>query len=698
MLLLSAIAAIVIFRPAFFPAEARKWRCFIVDAAKTFRGLLCAALIAPLTAAAANTLRIDIDRLDHGDFSLSELHLEVGAEGSPARIAIGRLSSGIAEWRNLRLNCDVLRLADGVIDCPKGMLALADWPGELPLSLKFDSRRGSGTLRLLLGEGESAQFSIDADGSGHFSVNNLPLATVETLLKPLAELPPWGIKGQLHGDGDYRSNDKEALVTFHGSLSQAGFSSADGLTAADNLDVDIDITAVAAAKEWRWEADVQWRQGEAYFHPLYLQAEAALQASGKYGGDRLSIEHAALTLEGVHSIEGSGEFDFDAMKLARAAVMVANADLAVVGPRFIAPVVAPARADSLTFAGLVSAGVEIEYDELTALSLGFDHVGFSDRESQLSLGPLNGVVPWRLQGADIARLQIDGGHWQKLTLGAFELHARMNGPLIELDRTEIPVLDGSVILSGLEMRYDDAGWEGSGAADILPISMKALTEAVGLPSMSGTLAAEMPGLHLRPGSLAFDGMLEISVFDGRLQVTNLQVIEPFKTASHLYADVAASRIDLGQLTETFSFGSVSGLIDARVSGLEMARWRPVKFDARIESSAGRYPRRISQRAVQSIGALGGAGAVAAIQRGVLGFFDSFGYRRIGLSCKLDNGVGVLDGLAGADLPNGSNAFLIVEGGGIPALNVIGYNRRMDWNELLDRLQRITEADADPIIQ
>ncbi|MGZ5223999.1 MAG: hypothetical protein ACXWCS_07485, partial [Burkholderiales bacterium] len=117
------------------------------------------------------------------------------------------------------------------------------------------------------------------------------------------------------------------------------------------------------------------------------------------------------------------------------------------------------------------------------------------------------------------------------------------------------------------------------------------------------------------------------------------------------------------------------------------------FDARLESSAGNYPKRISQRAVQNISALGGAGAAVAIQRSFLRFFDQFGYEKIGLSCRLNNAVCEMDGIERA--PQG---YVIVKGGGIPAISVIGYNRYVSWRELVDRLKRITQENVKPIVK
>ena len=166
-----------------------------------------------------------------------------------------------------------------------------------------------------------------------------------------------------------------------------------------------------------------------------------------------------------------------------------------------------------------------------------------------------------------------------------------------------------------------------------------------------------------------------------------------------YADAAASIEQLEAQQERINEingairDSITGFVDADVRDLELQRWRPVRFDARIASSAGSYPRRISQRAVQNISALGGAGASAAIQRGLIGLFDTFGYRELGFRCVLRANVCRADGIAGAN--RADDGFVIVRGGGVPALDVIGYNRRIDWNELVERLQRVTSGKVAP---
>jgi hypothetical protein len=77
----------------------------------------------------------------------------------------------------------------------------------------------------------------------------------------------------------------------------------------------------------------------------------------------------------------------------------------------------------------------------------------------------------------------------------------------------------------------------------------------------------------------------------------------------------------------------------------------------------------------------------------LRFFEQFGYERLGVSCRLENNVCQMDGIERA--PQG---FVIVKGGGVPAISVIGYNRTVSWGELLERLKRITHDNVKPIVK
>jgi hypothetical protein len=288
---------------------------------------------------------------------------------------------------------------------------------------------------------------------------------------------------------------------------------------------------------------------------------------------------------------------------------------------------------------------------------------------------------------------MSGAEVQRLPLGAVGTFLDIGADEVRIDDFSIPVLSGLLTLGDLHLRRDKDGiaWRVRGA--ISPMPLAEMLAHFGLPAMQGTLSGEIPLVRYERSTLTVDSALSIRIFDGTVKVTDLVMDSPLGLAPRMHADLDARNLDLELVTRAFSFGSITGRLDARIADLELSNWKPVRFDARLASSPGEYPRRISQTAVNNISALGGAGAAVAVQRSVLRFFESFGYSRLGLSCRLRDGVCRMGGIA--DAPQG---FVIVEGGGIPAINVLGYNRDVGWDELLTRLRRVIDSNVTPTIQ
>ena len=135
-------------------------------------------------------------------------------------------------------------------------------------------------------------------------------------------------------------------------------------------------------------------------------------------------------------------------------------------------------------------------------------------------------------------------------------------------------------------------------------------------------------------------------------------------------------------------------IDPLVHDLRLVDWTPVAFDAEMHSV--RRPgvkQRISQRAVQNISSVGDASFVSSLQGRLIGLFDDFGYANLGISCRLANEVCEMGGLHSA-----GNSFTIVEGSGLPRLNVVGFNRRVDWPTLVERLEAVGKGDVKPVVE
>jgi hypothetical protein len=84
--------------------------------------------------------------------------------------------------------------------------------------------------------------------------------------------------------------------------------------------------------------------------------------------------------------------------------------------------------------------------------------------------------------------------------------------------------------------------------------------------------------------------------------------------------------------------------------------------------------------------------VAGLQSQVLRLFDTFGYARLGLSCRLANNVCRMGGL-----DSSGAGYTIVEGSGLPRITVIGHQEKVDWPVLVARLKAATDGQT-PIIE
>jgi hypothetical protein len=224
------------------------------------------------------------------------------------------------------------------------------------------------------------------------------------------------------------------------------------------------------------------------------------------------------------------------------------------------------------------------------------------------------------------------------------------------------------------------------------LDLEQLSASLGWPRFTGQLSGEIPGVRYHDQVLQFDGGLSVDVFDGDLRVDALSLERPFGVAPTLSSEIEFSGLDLQPLTGVFGFGEITGRLDGHIHGLRLVDWSPVAFDADLHTSTShKGPRRLSQRAVQDLSSVGGSGVAAGLQNQVLKLFDSFGYSRIGLKCRLVNNICHMDGV-----DSSGSGYTIVEGSGLPRINVVGHQRQVDWPVLLARLVAATEGQT-PII-
>ena len=662
-------------------------RCSVVHAAALSALTAAGALV---LVSDAKELSLAIDDLQTPAFSATMLRAHLAGPGlRQFALEIDRLSIAGREWRKVGLTCTDLRMAGSLISCGSGLL---DVGGKIPVSFSYQSDRGEFVVDLKLATDETWHLTGRLAGLASAVEIKLERARLERLAPWLPQTSPKPSAGRASGTISVNGSN---AITARLRFDAGAFADSSGLHAGEKISGTLELDALQKNGEWRWSNRIAWTGGEIFWQPFFLAGkDQRLRLDAVSSGRTTTVRNGTLELSSIGTLEFNGRLDHVMREVEALHVSARKMRVAPLYEQILQPLLQQTVLSDMRAKGEATVELNASLQGVTSIDLDLENVSFEDKQQRrFALFGLSGRIPWRREQTTAGSLSINGGEVLKLALGSAQVPIRLRPNGISIDSLRLPVLDGALQLRDFAAGASDEGWRWRFSGQLEPIAMLQLTQALGMPAMHGSLSGVIPEVRYRRQVLAMDGALQINVFDGQISASKLELIEPFGRAPRLHADLDAKSIDLELLTRTFDFGTITGRIDAQVHGIELVDWEPQKFDARLESSPGDYPRRISQRAVQNISALGGAGAAAAIQRSFLRFFEQFGYQRIGLTCKLANGVCEMGGIERA--PQG---YVIVKGGGIPAVSVIGYNRSVNWRELVERLQRITQQNVKPVVK
>ena len=652
-----------------------------------FGVLIFVALAISVTVATAQQISLSIDDLEAPGFSAKALKASLsGAARRELLLEIGAVTIRGQTWRNIRIRCPQLRLETALIECADAVMNVG---GKIPLSFSYS--RAKGTLDITLRPAPKESWRLNALLDKRDFIVTIDNGKPERLATWLPSGVPKLGAGTINGTITFgNTGDVKAQVEVDG----LAFSDASGLHAGDKIKAGFRIVAGQRGSEWHWQASADWIAGEVFWQPIYVTgAGQHLEVGGISNAGQTQVKRGNLRLPAMGSAEFDGLWDHKTGTIVSMDIHSSPLKLEALYAGILKPLLEQTALSNLRAEGEVTAALQIAQSKLRAVDVQLKSVSLEDRGRRFALFGMDGHIPWQQDAATQAEITAKGGEVLRLPFGQFRLPLNMEGTHFAVDQLEVPLLDAKLTVSDFSAGSAAEGWHWSFSGGLTPISLPRFTESLGLPTMHGSLSGVIPRVSYEKSTLTVDGALLFRVFDGTVVARKVRLADPFGIAPRMEADLEMRNLDLDLLTSTFSFGNIKGRIDAQVSGLELANWQPVKFDARVESSAGDYPRKISQTAVQNISALGGAGAAAAIQRSFLRFFEQFGYQKLGLSCKLRNNVCEMSGVE--DAPQG---YVIVKGGGIPAITVIGYNRYVSWQELIERLKRIMQDNVRVIVE
>ncbi|MFM7433285.1 MAG: hypothetical protein ACKO3O_07295, partial [Gammaproteobacteria bacterium] len=84
--------------------------------------------------------------------------------------------------------------------------------------------------------------------------------------------------------------------------------------------------------------------------------------------------------------------------------------------------------------------------------------------------------------------------------------------------------------------------------------------------------------------------------------------------------------------------------------------------------------------IANVGGTAGTGVAAALQGGVMRFFSRYRYKQLAIRCVLEDDVCQLSGA-----PLAANRYYLLQGAGLPRVDIIGNSGRIQWSELLDQI-------------
>ena len=653
-----------------------------------FAFLLWAAAT-PAPAPAIDRITLDVGRVDGANWSSGDVHLTLGFPADN-RISATLTSDGLSlpepfhGLDAITVNCPRAEATAAAIQCADAELKLGGSNGEVTsVPLAMDLHRSGGHWRLRL------------------STRGLDPGPVWAFAAKQGLLPALEISaGELSLSLQFNAGAPEPAVQMDAALSAIDFSDAAGLHAGENLSARFTGHFSAGDGDWQSAAELRVEAGQMYLHPLFVDADRApisLSVAGNIHPESgaLQLPRVQFHQSGVARVDGKLSIG-PAGDLQMVDLRLSETPLEPLYRTYLQPFVVGTPLDSLRVEGGADARLQWPSPQGgRQLQLNFYDIGIEDDAGRFSVFGIAGSLDWQSSGdTDSTTLAWEGGQFYRIDFGPGTLEGRFAGRRFDLAAPlSVPLLEGALRINSLEVTAigtPDLAWNFRG--NLQPMSLQALTGSLAWPSFGGTLAGDIPLVSYAGGTITVDGSLDLEVFDGAVRVKGLSIDDPFGVIPVLRADVDFQDLSLEALTSTFSFGNIQGKLQGRVHGLMLKDWTPTTFDARFATPDDDDSRhRISQRAVENLASLGGAGAV--LSSTFLRVFEEFSYRRLGISCRLNNGICEMGGVAPAD-----RGYYIVEGGGLPPrIDVLGFNRRVDWKLLLSRFELIATTDG-PVIR
>ncbi|MDH5357132.1 MAG: hypothetical protein OEW63_00710 [Gammaproteobacteria bacterium] len=635
------------------------------------------------------------------------LGLTAKADSINLALPIGRIN-------NVNLQCDELVLLTQQFSCNSGQMAFQHQElGQQNLAFTIMGQPDDEKYQLAIKDLSLASASFTVNVSIEKNNWTLTADTSSALLTPLARflspylsdkhvqlLTSWSIDGEVKLAVAMDGQRADTLKNLNLKLTATGINLSDttGQYVTENVASALLLNLVNDNQDWQWQTELSIDKGQGYGEPVFIDFSTApmtLLAEGQWQQNtgKIVVSNATIKHNNIAQLEGhfSGSVDH----IEQLSLDLKQADIAQLYQTWLQPFIMGTALDNIELAGEVDLKFHQQADNYH-LTLGLNQVFIDDADGRFGVDDLSGNVGWANYTHPVqTELQWKGGYVYAIPLGASHIKAQITSSSLDLiDLWRLPVLDGELQVNTFSLkRPGEEGTTWSFDGLLTPISMESLSTALKWPLLHGKLSGVIPNVSYVDQHIQVDGALMVKLFDGTTVIRNLRLDKPFGALPQLYANVDLLGLDLETLTQTFDFGKITGKLNGKMTNLRLSNWQPVEFDASFSTPEGdKSRRRISQKAVDNLSQIGG-GAGGVLSRSFLRFFEDFSYQRLGLKCKLTNEVCEMSGVGEAE-----QGYYIVKGGGLPPrINVVGYTRRVNWPDLIERLKAVSKSSG-PVVK
>ncbi len=635
-------------------------------------------------------------------FAFENLHL---------KFKIAELNISQQDFKNIKLECKNLQYTTQFISCPNGYLHISsDLIDKPTIKLSFSYHLKTQQLKfnveqLAIADGEvniQAQ-STNNNWQAKLNIHNIEFHQLLKIIRKFIDLPPdLRIAGRstftikVRGDNNNLHN-----IAINATTNRFNFSHAEQSNIGENIAIKLNLnTKLQQGNKFKIQGFIRLNKGEIYINPIYLNINKQplnMAINLTWQPKKLQIHNLHLTQNNVLDLQSNANLKLeDKFAIETLSLRLKQTSIKKLYDNYIQGMLEEDSIfNQLKLQGKIKAQLNWQPNKRYAL-VKLYNIYLQDQKKRFGINKLHGKIQWHSNSQRYASHLYWSNAYiaSSIKLGGSQLRASLVKNNIKLLAPFYqPIFDGAIQIQ--QFHLNNIGMEnmnGRLRGAIKPISLSKISTALDIPKLNGNISGKIPWLNYHNQTIKIGGRLKMRIFDGEIVANNLIIKNLLNNIPELKTNIKINKLNLKTLTSITEFGQIQGQLSGYVRKLHLINWQPVSFDAHLANPLDDAIRhRISQKAIQNLSNLSGNLAVNIFSNSILKVFENFYYKRLGWGCRLRKNICYMNGVGKV-----RKGYYIVKGGRLPRIDVIGYNKSVDWNQLLNRLKSISNTSVPKI--